>query len=49
MDRASLSVTDPSGGGEHMKAVQKRVVSAVAASGSLLCLIATVAAGVKWN
>ena len=32
-----------------MKNVSKRVASAVAASGSLLALIATVAAGVKWN
>lgn len=32
-----------------MKAVSKRVASAVAASGSLLCLVATVAAGVKWH
>lgn len=32
-----------------MKAAKTRIASAVAASGSLLCLIATVAAGVKWN
>jgi hypothetical protein len=37
------------GGGEHMKAAKTRIASAVAASGSLLCLIATVAAGVKWK
>jgi hypothetical protein len=32
-----------------MKAARKRVVSAVAASGPLLALVATVAAGVKWR
>jgi hypothetical protein len=37
------------GGGEQVKAAKTRIVTAVASSGSLLCLIATVAAGVKWR
>jgi hypothetical protein len=32
-----------------MKAAKTRIASAVLTSGSLLCLIATVAAGVKWR
>lgn len=32
-----------------MKAAQKRILSTIAASGSLLALVATVAAGVKWH
>lgn len=32
-----------------MKSLTKRVVGAVVASGSLLALVATVAAGVKWQ
>jgi hypothetical protein len=32
-----------------MKEARERVVSAVFASGSLLALVATVAAGVKWR
>jgi hypothetical protein len=32
-----------------MEQIKKRVVSTVLASGSLLCLVATVAAGVKWK
>lgn len=32
-----------------MKQVKDRVATAVAASGTLLALVATVAAGVKWN
>jgi hypothetical protein len=32
-----------------MKAARDRAVSAVLASGSLLALVATVAAGVKWR
>lgn len=31
-----------------MKSVTKRIVGAVAASGGLLALVATTAAGVKW-
>ena len=32
-----------------MKSLSKRVAGAVAASGGLLALVATVAAGVKWH
>lgn len=32
-----------------MKAAEKKLVTAVAASGSLLALVATVAAGLKWQ